>query len=107
MCEKINIRLYCCTCDNIDCQFSNKLGYIFDTTKQGCSRELLLDDFSKYEHYKNEIIPFWRIINNQSLVNEQYNEIITFLNNKIYQQNIKNFYDDKGKVVSLKEILND
>lgn len=105
MCEKVNVRLYCYKCDNIDCQFSKKLGYIYNMSKQGCSRELSLDDFSKYEHYMNEIIPFWKIINNQDLINEQYKDIITFLENKVYSQNIKTFYNINGKAISLKEMI--
>jgi len=58
MCEKVNVKFFCHTCDNIDCSYSNKLGYINDESKQGCMRKISLDDFSRYEHYKNEIIPF-------------------------------------------------
>lgn len=105
MCEKVNIRFYCYKCDNIDCQYANKLGYIYDSSNQGCSRKISLDDFSRYEHYINEIIPFWKIIDNKDLINEQYKEIISFLENKIYPQEIINFYDKNNKVISKKELI--
>lgn len=57
MCEKVSIKFYCYKCDNINCPFSNKLGYIYSMSKQGCLIELSLDDFSKYEYYTNEVIP--------------------------------------------------
>lgn len=56
--DKSFVRLFCHSCDNIDCNSWKKLGYISDLYKQGCSREVSFDDFVKYEHYVNEEQPF-------------------------------------------------
>ena len=102
--DKTYIRLFCHKCDNTDCSFWKKLGYITDIYEQGCSREVSFDDFSKYEHFINEVIPFWSVINNENLINEQYNEIIDFLNKSIFNKKIVSFFDKKGKKISFKEI---
>lgn len=44
---------------------------------------------------------------NQDLVNEQYLEIIQFLEKNIFDKPIKNFYNNKSKVIPVKEIKDD
>jgi len=107
MCEKVNVRFYCHDCDSTNCLFWKYLGYINDSSKQGCSRDILIDDFEKYYHYINEVRPFWKIMKNQDLVNEQYSEIIQFLEKNIFDKPIKNFYNNKSKVIPVKEIKDD
>lgn len=94
------LRLYCSKCENTECLQWKKLGYIYENSKQGCSRKISWDVFNKYEHYINEIIPFWRVIHNQKLISEQYQEIINFFDIDIFSVPIENFYDAKGKVAN-------
>ena len=101
--DKSYIRLFCHKCDNINCYFWKKLGYITDIYSQGCSREISFEDFSKYEHFINEVIPFWPVTD-EHLINEQYKEIIKFLNESVFNKKIINFFDKKGKKINLKEI---
>ena len=98
------MRLYCSNCDNVDCQYCKYLGsYIDDDNHQGCNREISFDDFSKYDHYINELIPFWKIGKNNDLINEQYFQIIDFLNNIIFKSQIVNFYNKKGVIIDKEE----
>jgi hypothetical protein len=53
-----------------------------------------------------EITPCWKNLNSFSLINEQYNEILDFLNKEIYKAPVVNLYNHKGKVsFNKKEII--
>lgn len=108
MCEKDNftfLRLFCSKCDNLNCNLLNDFRYIEDNSQKGCSRwvnELVLD---KYYHYFQEVIPLWKFIDNDNLINEQYKEIISFLYQKIYNKKITCLYDSKGKTIGDKNLI--
>lgn len=90
------IKLSCAECDNIDCKYVNILGYISIDFKKGCSRWVSEDEKIQYIHYMKEIIPSWRTIKKESLIQEQYNEICNFLDS-IYSKPIGCLYDKNGK----------
>lgn len=102
--DKTFIKLCCNDCENINCDFAEILGYISVDSKKGCSREV--DDLttSKFFHYMYEIVPLWKI-SSKNLIDEQYIEIINFLNKEIYNKPVANIYDNCGKILlSQKEI---
>ena len=101
--DKTFIKLCCNDCENIECEFAEMIiGYVSADSKKGCSREV--DDLtaSKFFHYMYEIIPLWKTIP-EKLINEQYFEIIDFLNKEVYNKPITAIYNNVGKVLLSKE----
>lgn len=103
--DKIPLRLYCFNCDNCKCEISKYCECSSLDSKVGCTRKVAEIDAEKYYHYMKEVIPFWTINSNQSLIQEQYNEIISFLEKNIYRQDFLNIYNNKGKILYTKKQL--
>ena len=101
--DKKIIRLYCSKCDNVDCFLANVLGYVYEDSKKGCSRIVDEEDAEKYYHYTQELIPFWIIKKNEKLINDEYKEIMDFLESKIYTADFTNIYKHNGKVLASKD----
>lgn len=95
--DKVILNFSCATCDNIDCNIGAK--YFTLDSLIGCSRQVSEEEYAKYIHYMNEIVPFWK---NYSLdyVNSSYLEIYSFLQN-IYTYPIVHKLDKKGKVIGV------
>lgn len=81
--NKEYITLYCRECENDDCKYSPIGGYLSQNSRKGCVREVDEETAAHFFHFFEEDIPFWK---NQSekYVTEQYNIIIDFLYNNIY-----------------------
>ena len=87
------INLQCKNCENIKCPIET-LAWI---DKEGCSREISEEVAEQYEHYINEIIPFWKLKSN-SAIDKEYNKILDFLYTYIYKAPIGQKIDKDGKI---------
>lgn len=96
------ITLECGTCDNLDCPFPKAIW----TDKEGCTRDIDEEVANKLYHYQNEVIPFWRL-KNQETVDKEYREIMDFLYDYIYNAPIGNKIAADGKVDMNKKWKND
>lgn len=97
--DRILVKLFCSTCDNIDCQES--IGYVYDGSEKGCNRWLPEETYARYEHYMAEVIPFWKTYQKEHL-DKSYKEVIKFLEKEVYSTPIVAKRDHKGYVVSNK-----
>lgn len=93
--DKVILNFACITCDNVECNIGPK--YYPPDSLVGCSRWVSQEEYAKYIHYINEVIPFWK---NYSVnyVNNSYLEISSFLQ-KIYSYPIVHRLDKKGQVI--------
>ena len=65
----------------------------------GCNRKITEEDFAQYEHYFEEVIPYWSQYS-EDWVNKSYFEIQDFLQNKIYNQPRGTKFNAKGDAVN-------
>ena len=93
--DKVLLRLYCASCDNVKCTKGKK--FIHQGDKAGCTRWINEEEYAMYIHYIEEVVPFWKLYNNQQLI-QSYLEISNFLE-YIYQYPIVHLFDNKDKVI--------
>lgn len=53
---KTFITLRCIDCENPTCDISRK--YVFQNSKEGCTREVSEEVAARYYHYMEEVVPF-------------------------------------------------
>ena len=93
------LSLSCRDCEQDKCVFSPIGKWI--KGKEGCTREVSEETAARFNHYMNEVIPFWKTYS-VDFVRQSYKEIITFLFNEIYNAPIGQKLNAEGKV-SLKK----
>ena len=93
--DKVFIKLNCHDCDKIDCGIAKKL--VPFESKEGCTRKVSEEVAAQFQHYMEEIIPFWPEYD-QQYVQQSYQEIINFLEKEIYSAPIGQRLDPEGKV---------
>lgn len=91
------VKLKCTECDNCDCKLCEIGKWLDYNSEEGCIRECdeLLAD--KYYHLRQEVMPFLSTYNNKNTVKEIFNEIDD-IENQLYNNNINNKIDKKGKI---------
>ena len=95
--ESYFIKLTCGDCENTDCSLCPIGTYVPADSQQGCTKEVLENDYIQYENYLHERLPFLRI-SSESESRALYNDYINFLD-KIYRCPTKNRIGKSGKVL--------
>lgn len=95
------LNLTCYDCDNTDCELCPLLSWIDNESLEGCTREVDEDLYIKYEHEKNEILPF------VSLGQPIDFKKIDNIQNEIYHKKIGTMLDKKGKAITQKRKIID
>lgn len=73
------ITLRCHDCDNINCDICPCGTYVDENNLRGCTRKVSEEDYVKYEHYINEVLPFLRLNKNKETTSHTIKEIMAFL----------------------------
>lgn len=73
------ITLHCKECENTSCDLCPQGKYLSDGL-YGCTRKVSDEEYSKYEHLMYEVAPFMYMKTSKEYKNEQYRNIIDFLN---------------------------
>lgn len=92
------ITLRCHDCDNIDCDICPCGTYVDENNLRGCTRKVSEEDYVKYEHYINEVLPFLYLNYNKNSTTVVYNEILDYLY-YIYQQPLGQKLGKSGRAV--------
>lgn len=79
------ITLHCYDCDNTQCSICPCGTCVDEDNLRGCTRKVSEEDYVKYEHYMNEVLPFLYLNYNKSSAIAVCNEILDYLY-YIYQQ---------------------
>lgn len=94
------IKLICRECENQECIYCPLGSYIIpEFSKRGCLKKISEEDSLKMYHYLYEVVPLMRT----GALKEKYEEILNFLNERIYTAKTVNLLDAKGKRVKINE----
>ena len=94
--DEVIITLKCKHCENTDCDIWKDGVYIFG--KEGCTRVVSEEVAAHYQHYTQEIIPFWKHYSWEN-VKESYTEILVFLETQVYSAPLGHKLNRQGKAV--------
>lgn len=93
------IKLICRECENQECIYCPLGSYIPEFSKRGCLKKVSEEDSLKMYHYLYEVVPLMQT----GASKEKYEEILNFLNERIYTAKTVNLLDAKGKRVKINE----
>lgn len=92
------ITLHCYDCDNAQCSICPCGTYVAEDNLRGCTRKVSEDDYARYDHYINEVLPFLHL-NTYKASSALYKEIIDFLF-YLYQQPLGQQIGRSGRILS-------
>ena len=93
--EKVFISLQCRDCEQDQCVFCPNGTYLYN--KEGCTRKVTDEVAARFNHFNEEVLPFWKTYSPQQ-IKESYCQHIDFLFNEIYSAPIGQKLDKNGKV---------
>lgn len=92
------ITLRCKDCEADNCQLCPIGTWVSEDNKRGCTRKVTQEEKDKFNHYKEEVLPFLHLYKNKETEKKTYIKIIDFLN-KIYNKPLGNKIGKSGKIV--------
>ena len=97
--EELYITLKCRDCDNTDCSVCPCGTFLTDEDERGCTRKISENDYAKYNHYINEVLPFLHLNTNKESISRICGEILEFLN-YIYMQPLGQKIGKSGRALT-------
>lgn len=92
------ITLHCYDCDNAQCSICPCGTYVAEDNLRGCTRKVSEDDYARYDHYINEVLPFLHLDKNKESISRTYNEVLEFLY-YIYSQPLGQKLGKSGRAI--------
>ena len=89
------VTLQCRDCELDNCAFCKNGTYLYG--KEGCTRKVSEETAARFQHFNQEVLPFWKTYTLQQ-INKSYIEHINFLFREIYSAPIGQKLDKYGKV---------